>query len=381
VGWGAALWLAGFYHEPSLTSLLRVAFLVMTLNGLTSPGLFVLEKQLKFGRVILVTQGGGLAGTIVSLILALYYPNVWSLVVGFVAEAFFRFIGSFLIYPFWPKFRFDRQAAGELFRFSQGMVGLPILTFLFIQADIFVLGRLCSKELLGYYSLALTLAATPQLLFSCIAGPMILPVFSEMQEQKERLRNNLLRMTKIVYLFGLPMAACLAIFARPILVIVYGGNYGQVYVAFAMLNIYTVFYITGTFIASIYFAVGRPEIHRWFIIVQLFLVVICIYPAVKWVGASGAAATKLLCMVLASIVQLVILKKLLDLPIRRYVQTAKEGFLLALGVSLPALIWRYWIDSLWLQMLGGMVLCGLVWLIAGLNLRNAIKRRIFGLAE
>jgi hypothetical protein len=83
-------------------------------------------------------------------------------------------------------------------------------------------------------------------------------------------------------------------------------------------------------------------------------------------------------MVLAGIVQLVILKKLIDLPIQRYVQTAKEGFLLALGVSLPALIWRYWVGSMRLEVLGGMVLCGLVWLIAGLSLRNKIKRRILG---
>lgn len=370
VGWMAAPWVADFYHETSLTMLLRIAFLAMTMNGLASPGLFVLEKQLKFGRVVFVTQGAGLAGTIISLIIALYYPSVWSLVIGFLSEAFFRFVGSFLIYPFWPRFHYNRPAAAELFRFSQGMIGLPILTFLFMQADIFVLGRTCSKDLLGYYSMAMNLAAIPQMLFARIITPMILPIFSEMQEQKDQLRNNLLRITRMLFLFGLPITACLVVFAKSILIIVYGDGYGQVYNAYALLNIYTLLYMSSTFIVTVYFAMGRPEIHRKFITIQLILVAICIYPAVKWAGTSGAVAAKLISMILAGIVQLTIMKNLLDLPVRQYIQTVQAGFLLALGVSLPALIWRYYIDSLWLQLFGGMVLCILVWLIAVLCMQK-----------
>lgn len=372
IGIIAAPLVATFYAEPGLTSLLRVAFLTMLFHGLTNPGLYVLEKRLQFGRYVWVVQGSALLGTLLCLGLALWVPNVWSLVAGFVAQAMLRCVGSFLFCPFQLEFRFDRSSWNELFHFSRGMAGLPLLTFLFMQADIFVLGRLVNKDILGYYAMAMTLSQIPLMLFSKIISPMMLPVFSQMQDQKERLRDNLLRMTRMLYLFGMPMAVCLTIFAKSILVIVYGDNYGQVYEAFAVLNIYTLFYMAGTFIASIYFAMGRPEIHRWFIAIQLFLVVICIYPAVAWAGASGAAAAKLLCMALAGIVQLTILKRLLDLPIRQYLKTAREGLLLALAVSLPALVWRYCTDLLWLQVLGGMVLCILAWLIGAWCLRGFI---------
>ncbi len=265
LGWIVAPWLASFYGEPGLTELLRMAFLAMLFNGLTSPGLFVLEKQLKFGWVVLITQGAGLAGTILSLILAIHYHSVWSLVIGYVAEAVFRCAGSFLVCPIRPRLRFDREAAVELFRFSRGMVGLPILAYLFVQADIFVLGRLCSKDVLGYYSMALTLACMPETLFSSVASPLVLPVLSEMQEQKERLRGNILRMTKVLYLFGLPTMVCLSIFARPILSITYGSGYAQVRWVYAVLCIYC-YFLHGrrTFIVSAYIAIGRPELHRSF---------------------------------------------------------------------------------------------------------------------
>lgn len=380
VGWLAAPWLASFYHEPALTPLLRVAFLTLPLHGFISPGLFVLEKQLRFGRVILATQGAGLFGTLVSLALAFIYANVWALVVGFVAEIVFRFVISFLIYPYWPKFRFERHTTGELLRFSRGMVGLPILTYLFMQADIFVLGRVDeSKTLLGYYSMALTLAATPHMFFARIATPMVLPIFSEMQDQKARLRNNLLRVTSLLSLFGLPMVACLVIFARPILVVVYGEGYGTVHVAFALLSFYTLLYMAGTFIAAVYLAVGRPEVHRAFAILRIVLMVLLIYPAVRWYDASGAAGIKVLCMVLAAVLQLFSLKKLMDLPVHQYLRASVRGLGLAVAVSVPALLWRFWNDQPLLHVAGAAALCLLAWAVGLMNLRKGMVKQIMNL--
>ena len=210
----AAPWVANFYGEPALTPLLRIAFLTMLLNGFTNPALYVLEKKLKFGRYVWIVQGSALAGTGLCLGMAMWVPSVWALVAGVVAQAFLRFLGSFLFCRFHLSLHFDRQSWNELFRFSQGMVGLPILTYLFVQADILFLGRMVDKELLGLYSMALTLAAAPQMLFASIAGPMILPVLSEVQDSLEQLRRRLLQMTRLLFLFGLPMMTCLAILDR-----------------------------------------------------------------------------------------------------------------------------------------------------------------------
>lgn len=372
VGWAAAPRLAAFYEAPALTGLLRAAFLVLPLQGFISPGLYVLEKRLRFKGVVFVVQGGGLAGTVVSLVLALFHPNVWALVAGFVAEMGFQFVGSFFIYPFRPRFRFDRQAGRELFHFSRGMVGLPILTYLFMQADIFVLGRLETRELLGYYSMALTLAAMPQMLFSRVASPLVLPVFSEMQDQKERLGNNFVRMTSLLSLFGLPMVVCLSVFAQPMLTVIYGARYGQVQAAFALLNVYTLLYMAGILIASVYMAVGRPGLHRSFTLLRIVLIAMTLYPAVRSMGVTGAAGAKVLSMFLAGLVQLVSLKRLLDLPVRRYVRAGAEGLGPAAVVSVPALMWRFWIESPLLQVLGAAVLCLAAWGFAALSLRRRI---------
>lgn len=374
IGILCAPWLAVFYKEPALTPLLRVAFIAMFLNGLTCPGLYVLEKKLKFLPYVLVTQGAGLAGTIVSLILVLYFNNVWSLVIGFVSEAVFRCIGSFIAFPFWPIWKINPQAKAELFHFSRGIFGTPILTYLFMQADIFILGKMCGNEILGLYSMAYSLASIPQMLFSKAAGPLILPVFSEMQDRKERLTGNLIRMTRMLFLLGFPMSVILSIFAAPILEVVYGAKYAEVSMAFSFMCFYIILYIVNVVIASTYTALGKPDLQRRFTVIRLIILVLGIYPAIKWYGTSGAAAMRVFCMIFAGWFQLYTLKKLLDMSPSKYLISMKDGLYLSCLIVLPSLL----IHSLNLpnnlQVIWALCLIGLVWLGGFWKMRKSITR-------
>ena len=376
IGWSVAPFIASIYQELQLVNILRVAFMSILFQGLISPGLYVLEKQIKFNKVVLINQGAGLVGTAVSLILACLHPNVWALIIGLVVEAVFRCVGSFLVYPVRPRWLFDRQSTSELFRFSRGMIGLPFLTYIFLEADIFVLGRVCSKDILGYYSLTLSLAYIPEMIFARIAGSMMLPIFSEMQDQKERLQHNLLRLMRGLYLFGLPMVVCLVVFSRSILSIVYGSNYAELHWAYALLNIYIIFYMAKAILFFIYLALGRPELQRRFTILRVLLMIISIYPAVLWGGATGAAMAKVFCLMLPGLWELVNLKKLLDLSLYRYLDTARRGLLLAGAISLPALVWKFLIVSQWLELLGGIVLCSLAWILGMWTMWGAVKSRL-----
>lgn len=360
-GLAAAPWIARFYGEPALVPLLRVAFLTMLFNGLTNPHLYVLEKRLEFGRYVWMVQGSALAGTTLTLALTLWVPNVWALVAGFVGTAGLQCAASFIFCPVRFELRFDRQALRELFRFSRGMAGLPIMTYLFMQADIFFLGRMCGKELLGLYAMAMTLASMPQVLFSRVAGPMVLPVLSDSAESKQQLRNRLLRMTRMLFVFGLPMTTCLAVFSGSILMVVYGPKYAQVAGAYGVLGFYVLIYTSGMFVASIYMAVGKPGIHRWFTGMRLILMWFVLYPAIHWFGATGAAGAKVFCMGLAGIVQLINLSRLIGLSVREYLATVTQGAVLSCVILVPAIAIEMAFESAWIQLVAALGMCSAAW--------------------
>jgi O-antigen/teichoic acid export membrane protein len=284
---------------------------------------------------------------------------VWALVAGFVAEAALRCGLSYLLCPFHFQWRFDRESWKELLHFSKGMAGLGLLTFMFMQADIFLMGRMCSTETLGLYSMAMSLAAMPQVIFSRFVGPMVLPVLSDTQNRMDILRERLLRMTRLLFLFGLPLTTCLAIFSTPTLTIVYGPQYATVDWAFGLLVFGTLIYLSGVLIASTYLALARPDVHRWFTIVRVAVLAVLLYPAIRWFGPAGAAGSRLICLVLAGIVQQINLSRLIDLPILQYLSTMKEGMGISIVICVPAIVLRLWIPSEILQLVILLGLCGL----------------------
>lgn len=358
VGILAAPSVAAFYDDVSLTPLLRVAFLTMLFNGLTNPHLYVLQKQLKFGRYVVITLGAAFSGTLLCLWLAIHFPNVWALVAGFVAEAALRCGLSYLLCPFHFQWRFDRNSWKELLHFSKGIAGLGLLTFLFMQADIFLMGRMCNTETLGLYSMAISLAAMPQMIFSRFVGPMLLPVLSDTQNRMNILRDRLLRMNRMLFLFGLPLTTCVAIFSTPMLTIVYGSQYATVDWAFGLLLFGTLIYLGGVLIYSTYIALTRPDVHRWFTIVRVVVLTLLLYPAIRWFGPAGAAGSRLICLLLAGVVQQINLSRLINLPILQYLSSMKGGLGVSLVVCVPAIILRLWIKPAFVQLIIMAGLCG-----------------------
>ena len=376
---GAILYLLGlalvplaawFYREPLLESLLKVSFLTMLFSGLASTRLYALQKNLQFGRYVGVVQGAGLGGTIVSLVTAWFVPSVWALVAGFVAEAAFRCATSFILCPIRPVLRFDRGCAAELFGFARGMFGLPILTFLAMQADVFVLGRVCSKSELGAYSLAASLAMIPSMLFSMTIQPLILPTLSSFDGDRARLGETILRLTRWLTMFGLPAAACGAVFGGPILAVVYGQAYISADRPFALLLFYVVANSVGTLIASTYFSLARPDLHRIFTILRVVLLGILLYPAIRLLGTTGAAGGVLACFAVALSVQTTRLSGLLSLPLKSYVSSWYEGIIGAAAFGLVAFLLRRLLPQVpWLQVsvCGGLILVSCLAVIARLG--------------
>ncbi|MEA3224546.1 MAG: oligosaccharide flippase family protein, partial [Planctomycetota bacterium] len=138
-------WISSFYGKPELLKLLRFAFIAVALRGFISPRAFVLEKEYKFGRVVFLTQGSAILGTVIALAAALVVRSVWALVFGFVAESFLLCVLSYVFAPFLPKFEINRKCLAELMRFARGMFGLAILTVVARESDILVLGRIVTE--------------------------------------------------------------------------------------------------------------------------------------------------------------------------------------------------------------------------------------------
>jgi len=319
--------ISSFYNKPELLNLLRVAFLAILFRGLISPRMSVLRKEYKYGRVVLLSQGSGIIGTFVAIGLAFMIRNVWALVIGFVAESAVLCVLSYALVPFLPKFGIDRKSLSELMKFVRGLIGSPILKLIALQADIVVLGKMVTEDRLGIYFLAVQLAYLPVVLFNRIIRPVLLPAFSEKQDDKDFLCRALLKISRGAAILGIPFTAFMASCASGILLLAYGPKYVAVAAPFAVLSVCGLIRMqSGVFVAA-YLALGRPHLIRRFAALQAAIVVCLIYPAIVMFDLPGATAVILLASIVTLCFQVLFMKRLIGLQFLEYVRCWLPGLL------------------------------------------------------
>jgi O-antigen/teichoic acid export membrane protein len=328
----AAPWISSFYDKPELLKLLRVSFLAILFKGFVSPRAYVLEKEYKFGWAVFLTQGSAIVSAITTIGLAFIIRNVWALVIGYVAEAATLCLASNLLFPFLPRFRIHREYLGELMKFGRGMLGLSMLAMVSFQADILVLGKVVPNEQTGLYYLAVSLVQLPIELFSRIIAPVLLPAFAEKQDNKTSLSRAVLQITHWTAILNIPVVTLMACCASGILLLAYGEKFIAAAIPFGILSFHILARNEASVLTTVYMAVGRPHLHRRFVIMRVVIIVGLIYPAVVYFGLAGAAAVVLISNFAALMMQVFWCQRIINLKFADYIRSYIPGALLGLTI-------------------------------------------------
>jgi O-antigen/teichoic acid export membrane protein len=303
-----APWISSFYDKPQLLGLLRVSLFSILFRGLVSPRAHVLEKEYKFNRAVILVQGSSILGTAVTIILAFVLRNVWALVIAFVVESAILCLLSYILVPIVPRFRIDRESLRELMRFARGIFGLPVLTF------------------------AVDLAYLPMDLFARIIHPILLPTFSQKQNDRNSLCRAALQITRGTAIFGVPLVGFIISCAGGILLLAYGQKYVAVAIPFSILCLGIIARTEASIMGSIYFAVGQPHLHRRFVTMRAVITVGLIYPAAVYFGLWGAACVVVLANFSALLMQVFWCRRVIGLKFSNYAWQYVPGILLTLPI-------------------------------------------------
>lgn len=341
----AAPFIASFYDKPLLTPLLRVAFLAVVAQGAMSPGAFVALKKMQYRPWVALFNGGAIIGVVTTIAVSFWLRSVWALVIGFIVEGISKLVLSFVVCPFRPGLTFHRQHLRELLKFARGIFGLPVLMLVYTQGSIFVLGKMCSKEELGLFAMVLTLARTPTMLGGMLVD-LLMPTFSEIQSDSRRINRGLLKISFAILLAGVPVIALLAWQGSTVLSVIYGPQYAVGRWIFAILFANELLTTNNIPFASVFMAVGRPELLRKFSLIRAVLVIGALYPAIKLFGLLGGAIAPLFAMVAAYGLQLAEMRKLTGLDIPQYVRMAGRCLAAALPLVLVWLLFHFCLPPL-----------------------------------
>ncbi|MFW6049750.1 MAG: oligosaccharide flippase family protein [Myxococcota bacterium] len=190
---GVAIWavacagaypLAAFYGEPSLAYLVPVVGIAAVLNGFNSSNIFAEQRRIEIRRVALLDLGAQLGATVAMIGWALVHPSVWALAVGGLVGAGVKMIASHRLLPGRRnRFCWDRSALRSLVTFGRWIFLSTVLTFLALQSDRLIFGKLVPMAMLGVYSIAQIYATLPPQLSSHVVSHVVFPALSRHRQQ------------------------------------------------------------------------------------------------------------------------------------------------------------------------------------------------------
>jgi len=252
--------LAWFYEIPELVWMVPIAGSTALIDGFTSTSLFTQNRTLTLGKLTLVESAATVAGAVANVGVAWATRSIVALLIGGIAAGGVRLLLSHVYLPgIRNRFAWDAEARKDLLGFGRWVFLSTAVTFIALQIDRLVLGKLVSEEELGVYSIALMLASIPREVVSQLAQRVYYPVVArEIRESPSSPRVRALRQ-KLVLLLVVPVACTMGV-AYPLIAFLYDDRYELAGPLMAWLTLGTWLSILETTYGAIVLSMGEP---RW----------------------------------------------------------------------------------------------------------------------
>lgn len=274
--------IAAFYKEPVLRDILLVSSLGFVLSPFTSIHTSILSKRLEFKKLSLVNLGNHALSGLISVVLALLGYGVWSMVLGKILSQPVLIPIVWSVVKWRPRARLVRKCFTDLFGFSSNLLGFNILNFFARNLDNLIIGKYLGAQALGYYSVAYNLMLKPLQLISWSMGKVLFPVFSSIQDDRERTRAVYLKVVRSISLITFPMMTGLFMVSEEFILSVYGGRWEPAILPLKLLCIVGAVQSIGTTGGIIFNSQGRPDLTLKLGVFSSALVVVAFMVGIKW---------------------------------------------------------------------------------------------------
>ena len=340
---GAPL-IASFFHTAELTAVLRVLSICFLLKAFAVVPTALLYRNMRLRALGLAEIGSSLLGGVVAVLAALAGTGYWALVIQSIAMDGIFLIALIMISGL-PDPTWSSNAAREMWGFSSRVMGADLVRYMSENSDKFLVGRYLGATQLGFYSLAYRVLQMPLLMMQQ-AGRVILPTFSRLQDDRERLAHIFLKSTESTALITCPLMV-ITILSAPVAVpIIFGDAWEPAVIPLQLLAAMTIQSLVFSITGAVLLAVGRADWEFRWELLSMIVSFIAFAVGLSW-GITGVAAAYLISGVVL-------------FPVR----------LVMLGRVAPITGWGY-IRSLLPALVSSAALCG-VWLLVAAALQGVI---------
>lgn len=297
---GLSPFLAGFYEEKELSTLLILMSLSLFISALGRQFKTIKQKALEFKFISIVDIFAVLISLLIAVVLAVLNYGVYTL----VYSALINFIISNIVYLFVGikshpiALHFKWKETQSFLKIGMYQVGGQVVNYFNRDIDTLIVGKLLGAEILGGYSLAKQLVFRPASLINPILTKVAAPVLAKLQTSKHQLKTGYLKLLNIVSTLNFFAYLLLAILAFPVVLFLYGNAFLHIVSLVQILCIYMYLRSLGNPVGSLVTATGRTDLEFYWNCFALAIMPLIIFIAAQF-NVIGIAIGLSLFMLLA----------------------------------------------------------------------------------
>ena len=221
----AAPYIAEFYHAPVLCPVTRVSALSFVFNAINGVQIAELNRKMRFDlrfRINLITS---VVSAACGITLAYMGYGVWAIVTASLASSIASVFAYWTIIAWRPKPMFSFAALRPLFSYGWKLSLSGLVHTVYSNLYGFIIGRCYTPADLAFVNKGNSM---PNLLMTSIDGTInsvSFPALAQIQDDKGKLRDGMRRMIQCSTYLVFPLMAGLALCARLLLLVLYGGQW------------------------------------------------------------------------------------------------------------------------------------------------------------
>ncbi|MDF0718776.1 lipopolysaccharide biosynthesis protein [Kaistella sp. PBT33-4] len=237
-----APFIANFFGQPVLTSIIRVYSLSFVISSLAAVQNAKLTKELKFKLLAIASFPGAILSGLVGILLAYNGYGVWALVYSFLVQSAATTLVLWLLSGWRPSLQFSRQKFREHFFFGSKLTLSGLLDVIFTNIYQLVIGKMYAPAQVGYYTRANTLMMLPVGNISTALNKVVFPLFSKLQDDLPKLRDAYRRIMLAVIFLVSPVIVIMAVLAKPLILFLFGAKWEAVVPIFQIIAVTGILY-------------------------------------------------------------------------------------------------------------------------------------------
>ena len=253
--------IADYFNMPPLTELARILFLAIIINSLFIIPNIILTRALRFKEIAIAELTGMIVSAVITVSMAMTGFGYWAIAAQQISQLVVK-VGIIWALSKWrPTLDFRFSLLKEVFSFSFLLIISSLISSVTRYVYNFFIGPRYSADDLGYYGQAFKFHQIPYNVISSTITGVSYPVFSSLNNEKERQMLYIQKIMRITAFITFPAMIGLYCIAPNFISVVLTDKWMPMLPYFKLLIIAGIAMPFININLNIFNAIGRPRIY------------------------------------------------------------------------------------------------------------------------